>query len=97
MLKPITPDIAVAYSLCPRKAFLLLCTDEQGTPHDYPRILAEGQRRNQANHLNDLKQRHSSTDSITVTRSTPSTARHTLTPSTPPSLSRLRDPQKPES
>ena len=30
----------------------------RGAPHDYPRILAEGQRRNQANYLNDLKQRH---------------------------------------
>jgi predicted RecB family nuclease len=58
MPKPITPDVAVAYTLCPRKAYLLLCTDEQGAPHDYPRILAADQRRNQASYLNGLKQRH---------------------------------------
>ena len=58
MPKPITPDVAVAYNLCPRKAHLLLCTDEQGAPHDYPGILAADQRRNQASYLNGLKQRH---------------------------------------
>ncbi len=58
MPKPITPDVVVAYTLCPRKAYLLLCTDEQGAPHDYPRILAADQRRNQASYLNGLKQRH---------------------------------------
>ena len=58
MPKPITPDVAVAYTLCPRKAYLLLCTAEQGAPHDYPRILAADQRRSQASYLNGLKQRH---------------------------------------
>jgi predicted RecB family nuclease len=58
MSKPITPDIAVAYTLCPRKAFLLLCTHEQGTPHDYLRTMAEEQRQNQARYLNGLRQRH---------------------------------------
>ena len=58
MPKPITPDVAVAYTVCPRKAYLLLCTDEQGAPHDYPRILAADQRRNQASYLDGLKQRH---------------------------------------
>jgi hypothetical protein len=58
MPKPITPDVAVAYTLCPRKAHLLLCTDEQGAPHDYPGILAADQRRNQASYFNGLKQRH---------------------------------------
>jgi len=51
MPKPITPDVAVAYTLCPRKAHLLLCTDEQGAPHDYPGILAADQRRNQASYF----------------------------------------------
>ena len=58
MPKPITPDVAVAYILCPRKAYLLLCTDEQGAPHDYPGVLAADQRRNQTSYLNGLKQRH---------------------------------------
>jgi predicted RecB family nuclease len=58
MSKPITPGVAVAYTLCPRKAYLLLCTDEQGAPHDYPGVLAADQRRNQSRYLNGLKQRH---------------------------------------
>ena len=57
MSKPITTEVAVAYTLCPRKAYLLLCTDEQGAPHDYPGVLAADQRRNQAMYLNGLKQR----------------------------------------
>ena len=55
MTKPITADVAVAHALCPRKAYLLLCTDEQGAPHDYPRILAADQRRNQASYVNGLQ------------------------------------------
>src|SRR5437016_10539900 len=47
----ITPEILVAYSQCPRKAFLLLCTDEQGTPHEYLRILEQQKRLNQVNYL----------------------------------------------
>ncbi|MGO9791178.1 MAG: TM0106 family RecB-like putative nuclease [Solirubrobacteraceae bacterium] len=55
MTKPNTADVAVAYALCPRKAYLLLCTDEQGAPHDYPRILAADQHRNQASYLHGLQ------------------------------------------
>ena len=29
----ITPEIVVAYSQCPRKAYNLLFTDKQGIPH----------------------------------------------------------------
>lgn len=58
MPKPITPDVAFAYTLCPRKAYLLLCTDERGASHDYPGVLAADQRRNQARYLNGLKQGH---------------------------------------
>jgi len=61
MRKSITPDVVVGYTLCPRKAYLLLCTDEQGAPHEYPRILAEDQRRHQANYLSGLEQKHGDT------------------------------------
>jgi predicted RecB family nuclease len=54
--KPITPETVVAYTQCPRKAFLLLCTDEQGTPHDYPRILAQQQHANETKYVNGLEQ-----------------------------------------
>ncbi len=43
MNSPITGDILVAAAHCPRKAFLLLCTKERGSPHDYARILQEVQ------------------------------------------------------
>jgi hypothetical protein len=35
----ITPEIVVAYSQCPRKAYNLLFTDKQGIPHEYMAIL----------------------------------------------------------
>lgn len=50
----ITPEILVAYSQCPRKAFLLLCTDERGMPHEYLRILEQQKRLNQVNYLHTL-------------------------------------------
>jgi len=48
MAKPITSDLVVAYAQCPRKGFLLLCSDEQGTPHEYVTILEQQQKANQA-------------------------------------------------
>ena len=56
MPKPITPDVVVAYSLCPRKAYLLLCTEEHGVPHEYQLVVAADQRRNQASFFNSLTQ-----------------------------------------
>ncbi len=50
----ITAEILVAYSQCPRKAFLVLCTDEQGTPHEYTHILEQQKRLNQNNYLHPL-------------------------------------------
>jgi predicted RecB family nuclease len=51
----ITAEIVVAYAQCPQKAFLLLCTDEQGTPHEYLRLLKQQKERNQRNYLCSLK------------------------------------------
>jgi hypothetical protein len=50
----ITSEIVVAYSQCPRKAFLLLCTDEQELPHKYIRILEQQKRLNQTNYIDML-------------------------------------------
>jgi predicted RecB family nuclease len=58
MSKPIAPEIVVAYTQCPRKAFLLLCTNEQGRPHDYPGILAEQQRLSQTQYVDHFKHEH---------------------------------------
>src|SRR5690349_14506705 len=40
-MAPITSDIAEAFSLCPRKAFLLLRGERAGAPHEYVRIVEE--------------------------------------------------------
>jgi hypothetical protein len=67
----ITSEIVVAYSQCPRKAFLLLCTDEQGVPHAYIRMLEQQKSLNQTNylgmldglsHISSEEQSHSVTD-----------------------------------
>jgi len=44
MSRTITSEVLVAYSLCPQKAFLLLCTEEKGTLHEYEQILQQQQR-----------------------------------------------------
>lgn len=59
MNRPITSEILVAYSQCPRNAFLLLCTEEKGTPHEYVRILQRQRIANQSKYINDLKQKKS--------------------------------------
>jgi hypothetical protein len=56
MHNTITSEILVAYSQCPRKAFLLLCTDEPRIPHEYMRILEQQKRLNQINYIYPLKQ-----------------------------------------
>ncbi len=56
--KIITPEIVVAYSQCPRKAFLLLRSDSQGTPHEYVSLLEEQARRNRIKYLTHIEQGH---------------------------------------
>ncbi len=53
----ITSEVLQAYSLCPRKAFLLLYGNQRGTPHEYEQILIEKQLQNQAINLELLKQK----------------------------------------
>src|SRR5438128_1481028 len=54
----ITSDIVVAYSQCPRKAYKLLYTDKQGTPHEYISVLEEEARKNRENHLQKIRGKH---------------------------------------
>ena len=54
MYNAITSEIVVAYSQCPRKAFLLLCTDEQGMLHEYMCILEPQKSLHQNNYMNML-------------------------------------------
>ncbi|MBD2247343.1 TM0106 family RecB-like putative nuclease [Nostoc sp. FACHB-888] len=54
----ITSEIFVAYLQCPRKAFLLLFSEDKGKPHDYPLILEERRENNRTQYLEKLLQFH---------------------------------------
>ena len=54
----ITSEIFVAYSQCPRKAFLLLFSEDKGKPHDYPLILEERRDQNRTRYLEKFLQSH---------------------------------------
>ena len=56
--KVISSEVFVAYSQCPRKAFLLLFSDDRGTLHDYPRILEERRKVHQAEYVRAFNQVH---------------------------------------
>jgi hypothetical protein len=58
MNKTITSEILVAYSQCPRKAFLLMCTKTPGTPHEYIKILEQQRQDNQRKYLDILQKKH---------------------------------------
>ena len=63
MNKIISTDVLVAYSQCPRKAYLLLCTKQKGEPHEYVRILQEEKMANQRQYINALKQKQTDVQS----------------------------------
>src|SRR5713101_5093462 len=54
----ITTDIVVAYSQCPRKAYLLLFSPDKGEPHEYVQILEQQRRAHQERYIDHLKQTH---------------------------------------
>src|SRR5437016_355225 len=54
----ITTDIVVAYSQCPRKAYLLLFSPDKGEPHEYVQILEQQRCANQQRYLDRLQQTH---------------------------------------
>ena len=54
----ITPEIVVAYSQCPRKAYLLLFSPDKGEPHEYVQILEQQRCANQERYIDDLQQVH---------------------------------------
>jgi predicted RecB family nuclease len=55
--RTITSEILVAYSQCPQKAFLIFCTDENGIPHEYVRILERHKKANRRIYLSELNQK----------------------------------------
>lgn len=54
----ITPEIAVAYTQCKLKAYLLLCSDKKGISHEYISILEEESKKNREKYLSGLKMKH---------------------------------------
>ena len=58
MSKTITAEILVAYSQCPRKAFLLACTETPGTAHEYIKILEQQRQNNQHKYLDIFQKKH---------------------------------------
>ena len=56
MKNVINSEVVVAYSHCPRKAFLLLFSDDKKESHEYMRILENQASINRAKYLNALKQ-----------------------------------------
>ncbi len=58
----ITSEVAVAYSYCSRKAFLLLSSDDDKEPHEYVRIIENQAKINLNTYLNKLKQNNINVD-----------------------------------
>ena len=56
--RTITTEAVAAYAQCPRKAYLLLCTREKGSPHEYGRILEQQRQTTQRKHLDILRQKN---------------------------------------
>ncbi|MHC5748393.1 MAG: IS66 family transposase, partial [Nostoc sp.] len=55
----ITSEVVLAYSQCPRKAFLLLFTEDKGTLPEYIRILEQRKIRNREEYITRIKQNNS--------------------------------------
>lgn len=62
----ITSEIIVAYTQCPRKAYLLLFNPDKGEPHEYVRILEQQRYENQERYLDLLKQKHADVQPYTM-------------------------------
>ncbi len=56
MQKKITSEVLIAYSLCPRKAFLLLCSNEKGSVPEYSQVLRLKKEASQQSYINSLEQ-----------------------------------------
>jgi len=54
----ITSEVLTAYFLCPRKAYLLLYSNERGKTHEYEQILIKNEFENQFKYLESLQQKY---------------------------------------
>jgi predicted RecB family nuclease len=66
MQPAVTSEVVVAYAQCPRKAYLLLFSSDQGEPHEYVCILERQRRENQTRYLDRLQLKHADVHSYTV-------------------------------
>ncbi len=66
MATTITDEIFVAYSQCPRKAYLLMYSKESGQIHEYQQILDQNRLTNQRRHLDILDKNESNVYPYTV-------------------------------
>src|SRR5215470_6679758 len=62
----ITPEIVIAYSQCPRKAYLLLFNPDKGEPHEYVQILEQQRCANQERYIDHLQQTHTDVQPYSV-------------------------------
>src|SRR5262249_24785348 len=62
----ITADIVIAYSQCPRKAYLLWFSPEKGEPHEYVQILEQQRCANQGRYIDHLQQTHADVQPYSV-------------------------------
>jgi hypothetical protein len=51
----ITSEVAVTYTQCKLKSYLLLFTDKKGTTHEHISILEEEARKNRAEYFSKIK------------------------------------------
>ena len=66
MKQVISTDVVVAYSQCPRKAFLLLTREDHPSPHEYVEILEQQARSNRAAYLHALAQQQQDVQRYTI-------------------------------
>jgi len=66
MKKTITSEIVVSYSQCPRKAYLLLCTKERGTQHEYMQILEKQRQTTQRKYIDELREANADVHSYSL-------------------------------
>src|SRR5437867_2846555 len=66
MQPTITADIVVAYSQCPRKAYLLLFSPDKGEPHEYAQLLEQQRCENQERYIDHLQQTHADVQPYSV-------------------------------
>jgi hypothetical protein len=66
MSRTITSEILIAYSQCPRKAFLLLCTEEKDTTPEYVQILQQKRDSNQNRYIDTLRKDNSDVQPYTT-------------------------------